>query len=116
MKQRMLLYGFTLLLGVFALSSCVNEDSVCLPEGSDVKVAFSLVLPDNAQTRAEGDWSDAYNSEIGTDYDNYIDLNGIQVLVFENTSTGTMLILSPILCIQRLVKMSILILEMPLQN
>ena len=90
MKQRMLLYGFTLLLGVFALSSCVNEDSVCLPEGSDVKVAFSLVLPDNAQTRAEGDtWGDTYNDEIGTDYDNYIDLNGIQVLVFENTSTGT---------------------------
>ena len=88
MKQRMLLYGFTLLLGVFALSSCVNEDSVCLPEGSDVKVAFSLVLPDNAQTRAEGDWSDAYNSEIGTDYDNYIDLDGIQVLVFNPDEEG----------------------------
>lgn len=87
MKQRMLLYGFTLLLGVFALSSCVNEDSVCLPEGSDVKVAFSLVLPENAQTRAA--WSAEYDKELGVDYDNYIDLNGIQVLVFENTSTGT---------------------------
>ena len=88
MKLRKMLYGLTLLLGVLALNSCVNEDSACLPEDSNAKVAFSLVLPDNAQTRAEGDWSDTYNPEIGTDYDNFIDLNGIQFLVFENTENG----------------------------
>lgn len=88
MKLRKMLYGLTLLLGVLALNSCVNEDSACLPEDSNAKVAFSLVLPDNAQTRADGDWSDTYNPEIGTDYDNFIDLNGIQFLVFENTENG----------------------------
>ena len=81
MKLRKMLYGLTLLLGVLALNSCVNEDSACLPEDSNAKVVFSLVLPDNAQTRAEGDWSDTYTPEIGTDYDNFIDLDGIQVLV-----------------------------------
>ena len=87
MKLRKMLYGLTLLLGVLALNSCVNEDSACLPEDSNAKVVFSLVLPDNAQTRAEGDWSDTYNPEIGTDYDNFIDLNGIQVLVFSTDGT-----------------------------
>lgn len=87
MKLRKMLYGLTLLLGVLALNSCVNEDSACLPEDSNAKVVFSLVLPDNAQTRAEGDWSDTYNAEIGTDYDNFIDLDGIQVLVFSTDGT-----------------------------
>ena len=82
MKLRKMLYGLSFLLSAFALNSCINEDSVCLPESNEAKVVFSLVLPDNAQTRANEVWSDTYDPEKGTDYDNFIDLNGIQVLVF----------------------------------
>ncbi len=86
MKLRKMLYGLTFLLSAFALSSCVNDESACLPEGS-TKVVFTLELPDNAQTRAL--WEETYLKDTGLDYDNFIDLNGIQVLVFENTQAGT---------------------------
>lgn len=81
MKLRKMLYGLSFLLSAFALNSCINEDSVCLPESNEAKVVFSLVLPDNAQTRAE-EWSTDYTNTVGDENDNFIDLNGIQVLVF----------------------------------
>lgn len=88
MKLKNILYSLTLLLSVLTLGSCVNDDDICLPEGK-TQVIFSLVLQDNVLTRADGDWGDTYTGDIGLDYDNSIDLNGIQVLVFDSDATGT---------------------------
>lgn len=88
MKQRMILYGLTLMLGCFVLASCVNEDEgPCLSSnGSKAQVLFSLVLPDNAQTREEGDpetWGNYDPKESGVGYDNQINPAGVQMLLFK---------------------------------
>ena len=86
MKQRMILYGLTLMLGCFVLASCVNdEEGPCLSDGK-AQVLFSLVLQENAQTRADGDsetWGNFTNREPGVGYDNQIKLDEVQVLLFK---------------------------------
>ena len=83
MKLIKMLYGLTLMLGCFVLASCVNdEEGPCLPDGK-TQVVFSLVLHDNAQTRAL--WSENSNWINGVDKDNEIDLSSIKLLIFDNT-------------------------------
>lgn len=92
MKQRMILYGLTLVLGCFVLASCVNDDEgPCLPDSNGkTQVVFSLVLPDKAQTRSlwgekdpdSGEWINDW--EIGEDKDNDIDLGTIRIVIFDN--------------------------------
>ena len=88
MKLRTMLYGLTLMLGCFVLASCVNdEEGPCLPDGK-TEVLFSLVLQDNAQTRTGNEtWNSYKPSETGVEYDNYIELAKVQMLLF-NASTG----------------------------
>lgn len=83
MKLIKMLYGLTLMLGCFVLASCVNdEEGPCLPDGK-TEVHFSLVLQDNAQTRTGTEtWNDYDPKETGVEYDNYIDLNNVQMLLF----------------------------------
>ena len=89
MKLIKMLYGLTLMLGCFVLASCVNEEEgPCLPDGQ-TKVLFTLKLQDNAQTRAEAirdNWGegDLNNFERGVDKDNYIDLSGVRLLIFDS--------------------------------
>ena len=86
MKQRMMLYGLTLMLGCFVLASCVNDDEgPCLSSNGKTQVLFSLVLQDNAQTRADGDvtWGNYSPKKEGVGYDNKIDLAGVQMLLFK---------------------------------
>lgn len=83
MKLKTMLHGLTLMLGCFVLASCVNdEEGPCLPDGK-TQVVFSLVLHDNAQTRAL--WSENSNWINGVDKDNEIDLSSIKLLIFDNT-------------------------------
>lgn len=83
MKLKTMLYGLTLMLGCFVLAACVNdEEGPCLPDGK-TQVLFSLVLQDNAQTRAGTEtWNSYQPSETGVAYDNYIDLDNVQMLLF----------------------------------
>ena len=83
MKLIKMLYGLTLMLGCFVLASCVNdEEGPCLPDGK-TEVLFSLVLQDNAQTRAGDEtWNNYDPKDTGVEYDNYIDLNNVQMLLF----------------------------------
>lgn len=84
MKLRKMLYGLILLmLGCFVLASCVNdEEGPCLPDG-ETRVLFSLELQDNAQTRAGTETWNSYNpKDTGVEYDNYINLAGVQMLLF----------------------------------
>ena len=86
MKQRMMLYGLTLMLGCFVLASCVNDDEgPCLSSNGKTQVLFSLVLQDNTQTRADGDvtWGNYSPKKEGVGYDNKIDLAGVQMLLFK---------------------------------
>lgn len=88
MKLRKILYGLTLMLGCFVLASCVNEEEgPCLPDGQ-TKVLFTLKLQDNAQTRAEAirdNWgTGTYEMETGANKDNYIDLSGVRLLIFDS--------------------------------
>ena len=89
MKQRMILYGLTLMLGCFVLASCINdEEGPCLSDGK-AQVLFSLVLQENAQTRADGDpetWGDFEIPEPGVGYDNQIKLDEVQVLLFKDNA------------------------------
>lgn len=94
MKLRYILYSLTLLLGTLTLGSCVNDDDVCLPDGK-TQVIFSLVLQDNVKaTTRVGDetWNNYTPKEDGVEYDNYIDLDNLQVLVFgsDGTYVGTL--------------------------
>lgn len=77
------------MLGCFVLASCVNdEEGPCLSDGK-AQVLFSLVLQDNAQTRADGDpetWGDFENPEPGVGYDNQIKLDEVQVLLFKGNA------------------------------
>ncbi|MBQ8485630.1 MAG: FimB/Mfa2 family fimbrial subunit [Bacteroidaceae bacterium] len=84
MKLLKMLYGLTLMLGCFVLASCVNdEEELCLPEGK-TQVLFSLVLQDNAQTRADNEtWGNFSNPELGVGYDNQIELDKVQFLLFK---------------------------------
>jgi hypothetical protein len=85
MKQRMILYGLTLVLGCFVLASCINDaEGPCLPDGK-TQVVFSLVLPDNAQTRAM--WSANSDWINGEEKDNDIDLSTIRIVIFDNAGT-----------------------------
>jgi len=91
MKLRKILYGLTLMLGCFVLASCVNEEEgPCLPDGQ-TKVLFTLKLQDNAQTRAEAirdNWgTGTYEMETGANKDNYIDLSGVKMLIFDSDNT-----------------------------
>lgn len=88
MKLRTMLYGLTLMLGCFVLAACVNdEEGPCLPDGK-TQVLFSLHLQDNAITRAEVDnteqWKDYDPTETGVAYDNFIDLDNVQMLLFKD--------------------------------
>lgn len=88
MKLRKILYGLTLMLGCFVLASCVNEEEgPCLPDGQ-TKVLFTLKLQENAQTRAEAirdNWgTGTYEMETGANKDNYIDLSGVRLLIFDS--------------------------------
>lgn len=93
MKLRNIIYSLSLLVGVLTLGSCVNDDDVCLPDGK-TQVIFSLVLQDNIQgtTRAPGDtWgepADPTDRISGSDLDNKIDLEGLQILVFDSDEAG----------------------------
>ncbi len=90
MKLRKMLYGLTLMLSCLALASCVNdEEEICLPENS-THVIFSLVLQDNAQTRAE--WGENTYWINGVGKDNDIDLSSVKILIFdqENNYKGTL--------------------------
>lgn len=94
MKLRNIIYSLSLLVGVLTLGSCVNDDDVCLPEGK-TQVIFTLVLQDNvkAATRVGDEtWNNYTPKEDGVEYDNYIDLNNLQVLVFgsDDTYKGTL--------------------------
>lgn len=90
MKLIKMLYGLTLMLGCFVLASCVNdEEGPCLPDGK-TEVHFSLVLQDNTKgTTRTGDetWNNYNPKDTGVEYDNYIDLDNVQMLLF-NASTG----------------------------
>lgn len=91
MKLKTMLYGLTLMLGCFVLASCVNEEEgPCLPDGQ-TKVLFTLKLQDNAQTRAEAirdNWgTGTYEMETGANKDNYIDLSGVKMLIFDSDNT-----------------------------
>ena len=92
MKLIKMLYGLTLMLGCFVLASCVNDgEELCLPDSSgQTKVLFTLVLPNNAQTRA--DWSTNTNAADSEGLDNYIDLNTIKMFIFDanNEYKGTL--------------------------
>ena len=81
-----MLYGLTLMLSCFVLASCINdEEGPCLPDGK-TQVIFSLVLPDNAQTRADAvreTWGSFTNHEPGVGYDNQIELDKVQFLLFK---------------------------------
>lgn len=92
MKQRMMLYGLTLMLGCFAFAACVNdEDGQCLSDGkTQTQVLFSLSLKENtkAVTRAGSDetWNNYDPKDLGVEYDNYIDLDNVQMLLFKASS------------------------------
>lgn len=87
MKQRIILYGLTLMLGCFVLASCINdEEGPCLSDGK-AQVVFSLVLQDNAQTRAE-DWGHYQPQEPGVGYDNLIDPESVLVLLFQKAENN----------------------------
>lgn len=96
MKLIKILYGLTLMLGCFVFASCVNdEEEQCLPNGK-TEVLFSLVLPDNTNgtTRADDDepttpqtWGTYTPKEVGEGYDNKIDLDGVQMLIFQNNGS-----------------------------
>ena len=83
MKLIKMLYGLTLMLGCFVLASCVNdEEGPCLPDGK-TEVLFSLVLQDNAQTRTGDEtWNNYDPKDTGVEYDNYINLDNVQMLLF----------------------------------
>lgn len=83
MKLKTMLYGLTLMLGCFVLASCVNdEEGPCLPDGK-TQIVFSLVMQDNAQTRAWG-VPQANDREIGEGKENDIDLSTLKLLIFDN--------------------------------
>lgn len=84
MKLRTMLYGLTLMLGCFVLAACVNdEEGPCLPDGK-IQVLFSLELQDNAQTRAGDETWNGYDpKDPGVEYDNFIDLGSVQMLLFK---------------------------------
>ena len=91
MKLRKFLYGLTLMLGCFAFAACVNdEDGQCLSDGkTQTQVLFSLSLKENtkALTRAGNEtWNDYDPKDTGVEYDNYIDLDNVQMLLFEASS------------------------------
>ena len=91
MKLRKFLYGLTLMLGCFAFAACVNdEDGQCLSDGkTQTQVLFSLSLKENtkALTRAGDEtWNDYDPKDTGVEYDNYIDLDNVQMLLFEASS------------------------------
>ena len=92
MKLRKFLYGLTLMLGCFAFAACVNdEDGQCLSDGkTQTQVLFSLSLKENtkALTRAGNEtWNDYDHKDTGVEYDNYINLDNVQMLLFD-ASTG----------------------------
>lgn len=92
MKLRKFLYGLTLMLGCFAFAACVNdEDGQCLSDGkTQTQVLFSLSLKENtkAVTRAGSDetWNNYDPKDLGVEYDNYIDLDNVQMLLFKASS------------------------------
>ena len=91
MKLRKFLYGLTLMLGCFAFAACVNdEDGQCLSDGkTQTQVLFSLSLKENtkAVTRAGSEtWNNYDPKDLGVEYDNYIDLDNVQMLLFEASS------------------------------
>lgn len=79
------------MLGCFVLASCVNDgEELCLPDSSgQTKVLFTLVLPNNAQTRAA--WSEN-SGAVSEGIDNYIDLSTLKMYVFDanNEYKGTL--------------------------
>ena len=85
MKLKTMLYGLTLMLGCFVLASCVNdEEGPCLPDGK-TQIVFSLVMQDNAQTRAWGDYvPQAKDRDNGKGKENDIDLSTLKLLIFDN--------------------------------
>ena len=88
MKLKTMLYGLTLMLGCFVLASCINDaEEICLTDSSGkTQVVFTLMLPDNAQTRAWGDKNANYWIE-GENKDNDIDLSSIKLLIFDSADT-----------------------------
>ena len=86
MKLKTMLYGLTLMLGCFVLASCINdEEGPCLSD-AQTKAVFSLVLQDNAQTRAA--WSEN-SGAVSKGIDNYIDLSTLKMYVFKADDTNT---------------------------
>ena len=85
MKLKTMLYGLTLMLGCFVLASCVNDDEgPCLPDSNGkTQIVFSLVMQDNAQTRAWG-VPQANDRENGEGKENDIDLSTLKLLIFDN--------------------------------
>lgn len=88
MKLRKFLYGLTLMLGCFAFAACVNdEDGQCLSDGkTQTQVLFSLSLKENTKALPRADnetWNDYNPKDTGVEYDNYIDLDNVQMLLFK---------------------------------
>ena len=68
MKQRMMLYGLTLMLGCLVFAACVNdEEGPCLSDG-ETRVLFVLSLEENtkAVTRAGQETWNNYNPKEET--------------------------------------------------
>ena len=88
MKLKTMLYGLTLMLGCFVLAACVNdEEGPCLSD-AQTKAVFSLVLQDNAQTRAA--WSENSGAVSESEgIDNYIDLSTLKMYVFKADANNT---------------------------
>ncbi|MBQ6086999.1 MAG: FimB/Mfa2 family fimbrial subunit [Bacteroidales bacterium] len=88
MKLRKFLYGLTLMLGCFVFAACVSdEEGPCLPKGK-TEVVFSLFLQENtkAATRAGDEtWNNYDPKDTGVEYDNYIDLDNVQMLLFDTS-------------------------------
>ena len=90
MKLRKFLYGLTLMLGCLVFAACVNdEEGPCLSDG-ETRVLFVLSLEENtkAVTRAgQETWNNYNPKETGVEYDNYIDLDNVQVLLFNENGS-----------------------------
>ena len=80
------LFNIIALLSVYAFTSCdlIMDDAACITlGGSSHKVTFTLAV-DDASLNTRAAWSEGYQADSGTSYDNRIAYDGLQVLVYDN--------------------------------
>lgn len=62
------------------LSSCINDEERCAPEGLAQRISFKLAL-ESPTSGSRASWGEEYEGEKGVSFDNYIDVATMRAVV-----------------------------------